>query len=63
MLSREEGSIMAGKDIIMMSSEEARRINIINQAIEKLITQKKAAEVIGLSYRQTKRLVGKPDNQ
>ena len=50
---------MAGKDIIVMSSEEARRISIINQVLEKQITQKKAAEVIGLSYRQTKRLVGR----
>jgi len=50
---------MTGKDIIVMSSEEARRISIINQAIEKQISQKKAAEVIGLSYRQTKRLVGR----
>ena len=50
---------MAGKDIIVMSSEESRRISIINQALEKQISQKKAAEVIGLSYRQTRRLVGK----
>jgi len=50
---------MAGRDVIVMSTEEARRISIINQAIEKLISQKKAAEVIGLSYRQTKRLVGR----
>ncbi len=50
---------MARKDIIMMSPEEARRISIIRRAIDKVITQKKAAEVIGLSYRQTKRLVAR----
>ena len=49
---------MGRKDIIIMSPEELRKVSIINQAIEKLITQKKAAEVIGLSYRQTKRLAG-----
>lgn len=38
----------------MMSSEEARRMNIINQALDKVITQKKAGEVIGVSYRQAK---------
>ena len=40
-----------------MSSEEPRRLSIINKAIDKLITHKKSAELIGLSYRQTKRLI------
>lgn len=48
---------MCRRDIIIMSSEELRRLSIINKAIDKLITQKKAAELIGLSYRQTKRLI------
>ena len=50
---------MERKDIIMMSVEEARRVNIVNQVIEELITQKKAAEIIGVSYRQTERLVAR----
>ncbi|MCK4326716.1 ISNCY family transposase, partial [bacterium] len=50
---------MGRKDIIMMSVEEARRVNIVNQVIEELITQKKAAEIIGVSYRQTERLVAR----
>jgi transposase len=58
MFSKKEG-IMDRKDIIMMSAEELRRLSVINQAIEELITQKDAAEVIGLSYRQTKRLVSR----
>ena len=45
------------KDIIRMSTEELRRASVIKQAIDKRITQRKAAEIIGLSYRQTKRLV------
>ncbi len=48
---------MAGKDIIMMSSEELRRISVIKQAIEKVITQRKAAEVIEVSERQARRLI------
>ena len=50
---------MSEKDIIMMSAEELRRVSVVNQTIEKLITQKDAAEVIDLSYRQTKRLVAR----
>ncbi len=50
---------MGRKDIIMMSPEELRRVSVINQAVKKLITQKDTAEVIGLSYRQTKRLVAR----
>ena len=48
---------MSGKDIITMTAEELRRLGVINQAIDKEITQKDAARVIGVSYRQTKRLV------
>jgi len=48
---------MCRKDTIIMSSEELRRLSIINKSIDKLITQKKAAKLIGLSYRQTKRLI------
>ncbi len=50
---------MDRKDIIMMSPEELRRVSVINQAVKKLITQKDTAEVIGLSYRQTKRIVAR----
>jgi hypothetical protein len=40
-----------------MSIEELRRVYIVKQAISRVITQKKASELIELSYRQTKRLV------
>lgn len=50
---------MSGKDIIAMSAEEIRRLSIVNQAVAKVITQKDAAKVIGLSYRQMKRLVAR----
>ena len=50
---------MDRKDIVMVSPEELRRVSLINQAIGGSITQVKAADVIGLSYRQTKRLVAR----
>ena len=48
---------MDRKDIIIMSPEELRRISIVNQAIEGLIIQKKAAELIGVSDRQVRRVI------
>ncbi len=48
---------MEGKDIIMMSSEELRRVSIVNQAIGRVITQEKAAEIIEISERQARRLI------
>ena len=50
---------MSEKDIITMTVEELRRVSIINRAIEKVVTQEEAAKLIGLSYRQTKRIVAK----
>ena len=44
-------------ETITMSREELRRVHIVKQAIGRVITQKKAAELMELSYRQTKRLV------
>lgn len=42
---------MVGKDIIMVSLEELRRVRVIKQAIDKVITQRKAAEVAEVSER------------
>jgi transposase len=56
MFSRKEG-IMDRKDIIIMSPEELRRVSIVNQAIARAITQNKAAEIIGASDRQVRRLI------
>jgi len=50
---------MEREDIIKMSIEELRRVSVLKQAMDRLITQRKAAEIIGLSYRQTKRLVSR----
>ncbi len=40
-----------GKDIIMMSSEELRRIGIIKKVLAQEINQQEASEVIGVSDR------------
>ncbi len=47
---------MAGKDIIMLKQKELKRLHVIHQALEKQITQSKAAEVSGLSERQIRRI-------
>ncbi len=48
---------MAEKDIIRMSIREVKRLKVIQEAIERQITQRVAASLIGLSERQTRRLV------
>ena len=49
---------MAGEDIIHMSLKELKRLKVIQEVIERGITQKSAALIIGLSERQVRRLVG-----
>ncbi|NKE73449.1 ISNCY family transposase [Candidatus Manganitrophus noduliformans] len=44
------------EDILVMRSKEARRLHIIEQVIEKQLTQQQAAEHLGLSVRQIRRL-------
>lgn len=48
---------MAGKDIIRMSQEEMRRINVIHQAIDRRVTQVEAANILSLGDRQIRRIV------
>lgn len=48
---------MAEKDMITMSREEARRLHVIHQILDKRVTQAEAAGLIGLSGRQLRRLV------
>ena len=47
---------MAKGDIITMRQEELRRLHIVKKILGKEIKQIDAAEKIGLSYRQTKRI-------
>lgn len=48
---------MAEKDIIEMSVRELKRCWIVGKAVEKRITQRKAAELMDLSERQVRRLI------
>jgi len=48
---------MAREDIFRMTQKELKRISIINDVLKKLITQKDAACVLDLSYRQIRRIV------
>lgn len=50
---------MAGKDIIAMSQRELRRLHVIHKAIDKVITQLEAAEIIGVGLRQAQRIVAR----
>jgi len=47
------------KDIITMSKKELRRLPIIHKVMEKRLTQVKAAEMLDLSDRQIRRIIGK----
>ncbi len=44
-------------DMITMSRRDTKRLHIIHQALDKRITQKKAAELVGLSSRQLRRML------
>lgn len=47
------------KDIIMISSEELRRLGIIKNVLAEGINQQEASEVIGVSDRQVRRIVAR----
>lgn len=48
---------MAGKDIIMATQEELRRLHVIERVLEKGLKQVEAAEILSLSCRQIGRMV------
>ena len=48
---------MAGKDIIVASQRELKRLHIVQKAIEGTLKQTEAAEMLSLSIRQTGRIV------
>lgn len=47
---------MDTKDIIKMTSKELKRLKVIEEAVEKHLTQQEAASIIGLSERQVRRI-------
>jgi len=48
---------VADKDMITMSKRESKRLHLIHQALDRKVTQIAAAEVLGLSDRQFRRLI------
>ncbi|MEK7789780.1 MAG: helix-turn-helix domain-containing protein, partial [Planctomycetota bacterium] len=48
---------MLRKDIIEMSVHELKRLKVIQEVIGRHITQKTAAEIMGLSERQIRRVI------
>ncbi|MCK4308076.1 ISNCY family transposase, partial [candidate division WOR-3 bacterium] len=50
---------MARKDIIMATQEELKALHVIRKAIDKVITQKEAAETIDLTERQVRRKISR----
>lgn len=47
------------EEIIKMSKKELRRLEVIHKVLEKRMRQKEAAEIISLTVRQVRRIVGK----
>ena len=50
---------MAGKDIIMATQAELKRLHVVHKALEKTITQTEAACDIDLSSRQVRRIIAR----
>lgn len=50
---------MAGKDIIMLSQQELKRLHIIRKALNKELTQSEASKILSLSERQIRRIVSR----
>jgi len=50
---------MAGKDIIMATQRELKRLHIVQKAIEGSLKQAEVAEMLSLSIRQTGRIVNR----
>ena len=50
---------MAGKDIIMATQEELKRLNVIHKVLDKSITQAEAAGILDLSDRHIRRMAAR----
>ena len=48
---------MAGKDIIMVSERELRRLHIIQKVLDKELKQVEAVEILNLTDRQIRRII------
>ena len=50
---------MAGKDIIMATQEELKRLNVIHKVLDKRVTQIEAAGILGLTDRHIRRMAAR----
>lgn len=50
---------MVGEGMVTMNGKELRRVHVIRQAMEKKLTQVKAATLLGLTVRQVRRLIAR----
>ena len=50
---------MAGKDIIAMTQEELKQLHVVHKALDRLITQAEAADIVGVCLRQAQRIIKK----
>ena len=50
---------MAGKDIIMATQDELKRLNVIHKVLDKSITQIEASGILDLSARHIRRLAAR----
>jgi len=48
---------MAGKDIIIMSQRELKRLHIVHKVLDKRLKQKDAGSILGLCDRQVRRII------
>lgn len=50
---------MAGKDVIVATQEELKKLHVVRKAMENNITQDEAAEILGLTGRQVRRIAAR----
>jgi len=55
-MSPKDSSLDEVEDIFTMTSKELRRLKVIEETIERRLTQKEAASILGLSEWQVKRI-------
>jgi Trp operon repressor len=55
-LFKTKEAVMAGKDIVMLSAEERKRLHLIHKILEGDLRQVDASKLLGLSYRQINRI-------
>src|SRR3990172_3042746 len=55
----QKGGIMAGKDIVMLSGKELKRLKIIQAIIDRKMMQTEGGKILGLTARQIRRIINR----